>query len=112
MRLRLFKRAPSVDAVLLVQAEEISEELGQIEQFIQAAGWDIDSALSSIRKDDAGYRMGNAANREGGANYVEGELEEAVRNGRRLLLALSPCRQLIEGLAERKALAYAVRPAA
>jgi hypothetical protein len=107
--LRLFKHGPRVNAALIVQAEELTEELGALEGFIQAAGWDLDSALSSIRKDEAGYRIGNAANRSGGESYVEGELEEAVKRARAILLACATCAHLLREAGERKALADAIR---
>lgn len=91
--MRKFKQ-PAVAHLTVRLAEELSEELAQLTAPIEAAAWEIDSALSAIRKDDAGYRVGNAANREGGANYIPGELEKAVRRGKQLLLALTTIREL------------------
>lgn len=91
----MFKRGQvKADAALILVAEELSDELAQLTAPIEAAAWDIDSALSSIRKDVAGYRQKNAANRDGGECYTPGELEQAVKRARQLLLALSDIRRL------------------
>lgn len=82
------------DAALILVAEELSDELATLTAPIEAAAWTIDSALSSIRKDDAGYRIGTAAEPDGGGSYVEGELEQAVKRGRQLAIALSAVREL------------------
>jgi hypothetical protein len=60
------------------RAEKVAEALRRFTDKADALSWDLDSALSSIDKDKAGYRTSNAANPTGGANYVEGELETAV----------------------------------
>lgn len=86
-----FKRPPSV---LVALAEEISDELATLTAPLEAVAWEIDAALSAIRKDAAGYRSANAANPDGGTNYTPGELEAAVKRGRQLLLALIPVRTL------------------
>lgn len=87
----MFKRKPIGPGPVTVHlAESVSEELGQITALIEGVVWEIDSALSSIRKDEAGYRQGNAANPDGGANYVDGELEAAYARGKRLLISLIP----------------------
>jgi hypothetical protein len=91
----MFKRKDhEVSILLLEQAEEISNELAQLTAPLEGVAWEIDEALSSIRKDEAGYRQGNSANRDGGGCYVPGELEKAVRRGKQLLLALSALREL------------------
>lgn len=90
----MFKRGIPVSAALVTVAEELSDELTALTGPIEAAAWEIDSALSSIRKDDAGYRIGTKAEPTGGGSYCEGELEKAVRRGRELCLALSDVRRL------------------
>lgn len=90
----MFKQGVKVDAALVVVAEELSDELAQLTAPIEAAAWDIDSALSAIRKDVAGYRRKNKANPDGGECYTPGELEKAVQRARQLLLALSDIRRL------------------
>jgi hypothetical protein len=91
MRIRLFKRPPTV---LVALAEEISDELATLTAPLEACAWEIDSALSSLRKDAAGYRKANAANPTGGDSYTDGELEKAVARGKAMLLALSAVREL------------------
>lgn len=84
-----FKRhAP--DKLLVLVGEELSDELAKASAALEAVSWELDSALSSIRKDAAGYRNKNAANPDGGECYTPGELEEAVRAARRALLHLIP----------------------
>lgn len=87
----MFKRP---NAVLIKQGEEISDELAALTSPLEGVAWEIDSALSSIRKDAAGYRTANKANPTGGANYEPGELEAAVKRGQQLLIALAPVREL------------------
>lgn len=87
-----FKQRPP--SVLVAQAEEISDELAQLTVPLEAVAWEIDSALSSLRKDACGYRRANKANPTGGDCYTAGELETAVRRGKALLLALSAVREL------------------
>jgi hypothetical protein len=91
----MFKQ-PRVSAVLVRQAEELSDELAGLTAPIEAACWAIDTALSALRKDDAGYRTANAANPTGGESYTAGELETAVRRASQLCLALSTVRRLEE----------------
>lgn len=88
----LFKQRPA--SVLVAQAEEISDELAALTAPLEGVAWEIDSALSALRKDAAGYRKANAANPTGGDSYEPGELEAAVKRGRQLLLALAPVREL------------------
>lgn len=90
----MFKQGVNVNAALVAVAEELSDELAALSSPLEAAAWAIDSALSSIRKDVAGYRRKNAANPDGGECYTEGELEKAVKRGRQLLIALAPVREL------------------
>jgi hypothetical protein len=66
-------RSPTQD-----RAEKVAETIRAFSALADALSWQLDDALSSIEKDKAGYRTSNAANRTGGANYVEGELETAV----------------------------------
>jgi hypothetical protein len=75
-------------------AEEISDELAQLTAPLEGVAWEIDSALSAIRKDAAGYRRANAANPTGGDSYTSGDLEKAVARGKALLLALTAVREL------------------
>lgn len=91
--MKKFKQ-PIVPHLTVRLAEELSDELAQLTSPIEAAAWEIDSALSAIRKDDAGYRIGTKAEPNGGGSYVPGELEKAVRRGKQLLLALTALREL------------------
>jgi hypothetical protein len=90
----MFKQGVKVDAALVAVAEDLSDELAQLTAPIEAAAWEIDSALSAIRKDVAGYRRKNKANPDGGECYTPGELEQAVKRAKQLLLALSDIRRL------------------
>lgn len=80
---------------LIREAEKLSDALALATAPLEGAAWELDSALSSIRKDAAGYRRTNAANATGGANYVEGELEAAVEWARKLNAALDTVRALV-----------------
>lgn len=90
----MFKRGIPVDAALVSVAEELTDELANLTAPIEAAAWEIDTALSAIRKDDAGYRIQTKAEPTGGGSYCEGELEKAVRRGKELCLALVDIRRL------------------
>lgn len=79
---------------LEAKAEGLSDRLARVTEVIDAASWKLDSALSALHKDQAGYRTANAANPDGGANYVDGELEEAIAEAQALLEALGPARRL------------------
>lgn len=70
---------------LIRLAERQSDAFSKLIAVIDCVAWELDSTLSNIRKDEAGYRRGNAANRDGGDNYVSGELEEATAKAHRLL---------------------------
>lgn len=80
--------------ILIAKAESLSDELAQLTAPIEAAAWELDSALSAIRKDKASYRTANRANPDGGENYTAGELEQAVKRAERLLSVLSEVRDL------------------
>lgn len=45
--------------------------------------------MSGIEKDAVGYRTANKANPDGGANYVQGELETAIAQGELFLADLA-----------------------
>lgn len=87
----MFKR-PTKAAV--AEAEAISDALALLTAPIEACAWEIDSALSSLRKDAAGYRKANAANPDGGDSYTPGELETAVARGRQLLAYAQALKEL------------------
>jgi hypothetical protein len=74
--------------------ETLSDDFTQIVAVIDGQCWELDSVLSAIRKDACGYRRENAANLTGGANYVKGELEEAVGRAQELMQALKPVAEL------------------
>ena len=76
-------------------AEAQSEALGRIERVIHDIGWALDSEVSGLRKDDAGYRKGNKANRDGGDNGSLLDLLAASFKARELLRALGPAADLI-----------------
>lgn len=62
----------------IAYARRLADNLRRYSQELDALSWNLDSALSSLDKDDAGYRTANAANRTGGANGFPGEIREAV----------------------------------
>jgi hypothetical protein len=62
-------------------AERLRDRLAELEQ----VSWDLDSALSSIEKDAAGYRRSNRANSTGGANSIPGDVREAAAKAGRIL---------------------------
>lgn len=100
---------------LVVVGEELSDDFTQIAAFIDGQLWELDSVLSAINKDACGYRRSNAANLTGGANYVRGELENAVGRSQELLQALKPIAELAakwkaEDAAEAVTLATAQDP--
>lgn len=99
----MFKRKVKVDAALIVVAEEISDELAALTSPLEGVAWEIDSALSAIRKDTAGFRIGTKAEPNGGESYTPGELELAVKRGKQLLLALSAVRELEKKWAQEDA---------
>jgi hypothetical protein len=74
--------------------ETLSDDFTQIVACIDGQLWELDSVLSAINKDAVGYRRSNAANLTGGANYVPGELEQAVGRSAELLQALKPVAEL------------------
>ncbi len=75
---------------LIVTAEGQSDEFTQFIAVIDGVAWELDSTLSGINKDAAGYRLQNAANVTGGPNYIKGELETASGRAAELLAALQP----------------------
>lgn len=79
---------------LIHVAEGQSEEFTQFVAVIDGVAWELDSTLSSIGKDAAGYRRTNAANLTGGASYVKGELETVSGRAGELLKALQPVAEL------------------
>lgn len=93
-------RLNTPSAVLVALAEEQSEALGEASAILESVSWELDAALSALRKDEAGYRRKNAANAEGGDNYTPGELEEASRRARMLLVALHPALTLAKHWAD------------
>lgn len=105
----MFKRGVKVDRALVAVAEDLTDELTGLMSPIEAVAWEIDAALSAINKDLAGYRRQNAANRNGGDSYTEGELERAVRRAKELLIALSDVRRLEAKWASEDALETARR---
>lgn len=60
-------------------AERLCENVRRYSEAMEAKAWALESALSALNKDDAGYRRQNNANRDGGESYTPGELEAAVR---------------------------------
>lgn len=84
---------------LETKAEGLGDRLARITEVIDGVAWALDSAASSLRKDEAGYRTSNAANPDGGANYVDGELEKAIADAQALLDALEPARRVAHALA-------------
>jgi len=81
---------------LVVSAEELSDsdDFTQIVTVVDGVAWELDSSLSALRKDAAGYRISNAANRTGGQNYIKGELETAYGRAKELMEACAPLRDL------------------
>lgn len=75
---------------LIVTAEGQSDEFTQFIAVIDGVAWELDSTLSALNKDAAGYRLHNAANVSGGPNYIKGELETATGRAAELLAALQP----------------------
>jgi len=73
------------DAVL-IRAEAIADQARKVAREFSDASWALDAALSAIRKDKARYRQHNAANPDGGSNYVAGQLAAARQ---RVVLLLS-----------------------
>jgi hypothetical protein len=80
--------------LLVVAAETQSDELTQIVAVCDGVAWELDSTLSALRKDAAGYRVLNKANPDGGGNYCKGELEKASGRAAELLAALKPAAEL------------------
>lgn len=86
-----FKQTPSLREIAEVQTEALTE----VSRLIDDAQWELDSTLSVIDKDAAGYRTKNRANPNSSDNYSSGELEAAVKEARAVLLACAPLRELI-----------------
>lgn len=84
---------------LEAKAEGLGDRLARITEGIEGVAWALDSAASSVRKDDAGYRTSNAANLDGGESYTDGELEKAIADAQALLDALEPARRVALALA-------------
>jgi hypothetical protein len=95
-------------ALAIEIAEGQTNALTDLSEVIEQVQWDLDAALSAIHKDEVGYRRKNAANHEGGDNYAEGELEDASRRARQLLLALSPVAELAQRWKDNGRLADAI----
>lgn len=104
----MFKQAPDLREIAEVQSEALTE----VSRLIEDAHWALDSALSAIDKDAAGYRKANRANPNGSDNYTPGELEEAVKEARAVLLACAPLRDLIAKREAAKAFTRQVEDAA
>lgn len=79
---------------LEAKAEGLSTRLARVTEVIDAASWKLDSALSALRKDAAGYRQANATDLDDGDSYTDGELEVAIVEAQALLEALEPARRL------------------
>lgn len=63
---------------VITRAEEIADQLRAFSAQVDALAWALDSELSSLNKDAAGYRARSKANPDGGANSVPGDLEIAL----------------------------------
>jgi hypothetical protein len=73
---------------------ELSDELAQVTSDVEGVCWELDSSLSAVVKDAAGYRVHTLAEPNGGGSYEPGELEAAVARAERLLVALAPLKAL------------------
>lgn len=74
-----FKQNKLYKAGLVAKAEALSERIARVAEVLDRAGWALDSALSGLRKDEAGYRTANAANPDGGSNGDLEDLEAALK---------------------------------
>lgn len=83
----------TIDKATVERGYRVADRLARFSERVDRIGWDLDAALSAVEKDKAGYRNRTAANRTGGQNYVEGELEAA-------LLAAEVLLKLLRGEAE------------
>lgn len=79
---------------LVHTGEDLSEGFTQIVAIVDGVAWELDSTLSGINKDAAGYRLKNAANLTGGPNYIKGELETAVGRAKEVMDACKPLQEL------------------
>ena len=66
-------------------AVEIAKELRDISRHISDVAWELDAAISAVRKDSVGYRTHNAANFDGGRNAKPGQLNIALRKAKAIL---------------------------
>ncbi len=78
-------------------AEAQSAALGVFEAAIHEVSWGLDTELSGLRKDAAGYRKSgsSAANQDGGDNGDYRELLRISSRARELLAALQPVTEVI-----------------
>lgn len=67
------------------RAEGVADRLRDFSQTVDQLSWDLDAALSALRKDAAGYRRRTKANPDGGDNSAPGELEAALGAAERFL---------------------------
>lgn len=62
----------------IARARIVADRLREISQIVDKLAWDLDTELSAIDKDEAGYREKTAANPDGGQNAIPGDLEAAL----------------------------------
>jgi len=62
----------------LAYAERALDAARKWSQRVEQLVWDLETALSAVNKDAAGYRRANKANPDGGANALPGEVNDAL----------------------------------
>lgn len=77
----------------LERARTVADRLRDLSQHLDALAWNLDAEISALDKDEAGYREKTAANPDGGANAVPGDLEAALVRAEALFIALPSLEQ-------------------
>lgn len=72
----------------IARARIVADRLRELSQIIDEAAWNLDAELSAIDKDEAGYREKSAANPDGAANAIPGDLEAALFQAQAILIDL------------------------
>lgn len=62
----------------IARARATADKVRHLAEIVDRLAWNLDAEISALDKDDAGYREKSAANPDGAANAIPGDLEAAL----------------------------------
>lgn len=62
----------------IARARATADKVRHLAEIVDKLAWNLDAEISALDKDDAGYREKSAANPDGAANAIPGDLEAAL----------------------------------